>query len=213
EADRSAPLAPARRGPGRDDDSGGNCRDRRGHGEPPDELPHVWFSFRASLLPPRAPWHEVAVTARSDAARANRLGSRAQWRRGTAWSLLASCQEGRRPAVRSDALVREKLSRARESVREPRFELGDDAWVDRVADRRLAVEHVGAGGKQPVARTATELDRDHVVVRSVCDRDRWKRLRVVEVPALDDGDEARKRKHADRARPSHAESRREGHHR
>ena len=58
-----------------------------------------------------------------------------------------------------------------------------------------------------------ELDRDHRVVRPVADRDRRERAGVVELPAVDDGDEARERDDRRRARAAAPEADREAHHR
>ena len=55
---------------------------------------------------------------------------------------------------------------------DPAAQLRQVAGVDRVRHRRLAVGHVGAGGREPVARVAPEVDGDDRVVDAVADRHR-----------------------------------------
>ena len=91
------------------------------------------------------------------------------------------------------------------SVEEPR--------VDRVRDRRLAVEHVRAGLLEDRPRAAAELHRDHRVERAVADRDGRERRSQVGLEALDDGDEPGERDDPRGPRPARPESERVRHHR
>ena len=134
------------------------------------------------------------------AARAtSRAGRRARWQ----------CFAHVSPPLRTRRLEPIPIRRRRPAT----AQLSDRLRVDRVLDRRLAVEHVGAGGFERRARGAAELDRDHRVVRAVRDRDRRERRLEVGLPALDRRDEAAEREQRLRARPALPEPERVAHHR
>jgi hypothetical protein len=94
-------------------------------------------------------------------------------------------------------------------------QLGQESGVDRVRKRVFAVEQVGAGRLEALARLPAELHRDDLVVGAVADRDRIA-LEPSErqVEALDLRHEARQRHDSRRPlRRAPAEAERPAHHR
>ncbi len=92
---------------------------------------------------------------------------------------------------------------------EPRAELAQEARVDRVLERRLAVHGVG----EELVRLPAPLHADHRVEGAVADRDRRKRRRQVELESVDRRDEAAEGEHRGGARPALSEAERVRHHR
>src|SRR5262245_39190600 len=97
--------------------------------------------------------HAAAGRAGADALRAHRPGA------------ARAARTRRRAAPR-------ELVAGRDGPFEPGTEFGEEARVDRVRERVLAVEDVCAGALQQLLRLPAPLDADHRVVGPVADRDR-----------------------------------------